>query len=290
VIVIHPTEMGSGIVRSPQPKPIQWFYLEIKTVPLHDETSVQVHGGLTVRQVKERLREKHQGAIPCSTKISLTFGGFELQDDTTLEREEVEEGAILNAAWEPPCLIMLCLTALGESREKAVKAWSGETIPELLSRLGMDDEPCRFILQAGPALRIAFRSWKLDKAGELLATDVVMEPDMPLPELSTGDMLMIKVTPTALVADPEGDSGLYCGPLNTEGAANDRGVLFYTGGRFSPSPDVFFGEFSNGKMKHGTLYSSTGMPRYTMESGMWTGIVVDRKLVERYCSALFLLL
>jgi hypothetical protein len=63
--------------------------------------------------------------------------------------------------------------------------------------------------------------------------------------------------------DPEGDAGLYIGPVDNHGVADGRGRLEYDDGI------TFIGNFLNGLMEEGTNYLN-GKAIHTMQGGRWT--------------------
>lgn len=79
--------------------------------------------------------------------------------------------------------------------------------------------------------------------------------------------------------DPEGDAGLYIGPVNNHGVAHGRGRLEYDDGI------TFIGVFSNGLMEEGTNYRR-GYSIHTMKGGRWTpgshNLDPDEDIVSRY--------
>ena len=77
------------------------------------------------------------------------------------------------------------------------------------------------------------------------------------------------------MADPEGDKGLYVGPVDDRGKANGTGRLEYEDNR-----GIFIGTFSHGSMMDGVYFEESKI-MYTMKDGKWTA-VVDAELVTNF--------
>jgi len=76
--------------------------------------------------------------------------------------------------------------------------------------------------------------------------------------------------------DPEGDGGIYIGPVDDNNKANGNGRLEYYDGK------TFIGCFSNGSMVSGVCYSQGGKRSlYTMVGGVWT-TELDRNMIPNF--------
>jgi len=82
-----------------------------------------------------------------------------------------------------------------------------------------------------------------------------------------------KVLSPVRSTDPDGDSGIWCGPVDLKGRPEGNGKLVYSDKGF-----VFFGEASCGRMNTGVVYSTAGSAQFTMISGEWT-VSLDAALV-----------
>lgn len=84
------------------------------------------------------------------------------------------------------------------------------------------------------------------------------------------------------IADPDGDKGLYTGPVDKRGRANGLGKLEYD--QVAQEHNVFVGDFMHGEMWEGVVFdtaSSEPVAKNTLRDGAWTDSM-DLQIVARH--------
>lgn len=92
---------------------------------------------------------------------------------------------------------------------------------------------------------------------------VVAQSYDSLPHLEHNDAENVPAVQKLRMSDPDGDEGLFTGPVDADGRPHGEGELRYDEGT------LFVGHFFDGVMWRGVAYSR-GQPQFSMDGGVWS--------------------